>query len=175
MSNKYLTKENKPFIYRETIDSAKIEQLFSSIQDMNTQEIENVVNRNNIPLNLTNSFGNNLIHETLLNETLQKSELNRLNMIKFLVNNNVNPNSPNKENITPLHLACYYQFSKIIKFLIEVGADPNYKDSLGNTAFHYYLNGQLKTYYTNFIIDLIPQENLEKLKEGAKSNEIDLS
>lgn len=162
MSNKYFTKENKPFIYRETIDSAKIEQLFSSIQDMNTQEIENVVNRNNIPLNLTNSFGNNLIHETLLNETLQKSELNRLNMIKFLVNNNVNPNSPNKENITPLHLACKYQYPEIIKFLLDIGVNPNFKDSLGNTPFHYYLNGRILNYYDKNVYNLAPPTKIKK-------------
>merc|ERR1712196_500319 len=106
-------------------------------------------------------------------ETKQKNDINRLNIIKFLYNNNVSPDSPNKENITPLHLACYYQFSNVITFLIEVGAEINFKDSLGNTPFHYYLNGLLKTYYNNFIIDLIPQENLEKLKEGKKTNEIE--
>ena len=162
MSNKYFNRENKPFIHKDEIDSSKIEELFSSVQNMNTQEIENVVNRVQIPINLTNKFGNNLIHETLLNEEYQKSELNRLNLIKFLINNNVNPNSPNRENITPLHLACKYQYREIIKYLLEIGVNPNFKDSFGNTPFHYYLNGRILTYYDRNIYNLVPPVEVKK-------------
>jgi hypothetical protein len=173
MSNRFYNREMKPYRSNQAINPSKIAEIFSSISNMDTQEITNTANRLQIPLGVTDENGDTLIHKILKDETKQKNEVNRLNIVQFLYNNNVSPDSPNKENITPLHLACYYQYTLIIKYLIEIGADPNYKDILGNTAFHYYLNGLLKNYTNNFIIDLIPQENLPKLKEGIKTNAIE--
>ena len=173
MSNRFYNRDMKPYRSNQAINPSKIAEIFSSISNMDTQEITNTANRLQIPLGVTDENGDTLIHKILKDETKQKNEVNRLNIIEFLYNNNVSPDSPNKENVTPLHLACYYQYPLIIKYLIEIGADPNYKDILGNTAFHYYLNGLLRNYINNFIIDLIPQENLPKLKEGIKTNAIE--
>ena len=56
---------------------------------------------NKIPLSVQNNDGNNLIHLTIM-YTGNKSELNKLDFIKFLYNENVNPDAPNKDNTTPL-------------------------------------------------------------------------
>ena len=156
MSNKFQPKEIRGFVYNAPLDQASIDTIIESSQNMDTQELQNAMTRFQIPLNITDSFGNNLIHLTLDNETAQKNEANRLNFIKFLVNNNVNPDAPNKDNNTPLHLAAKYQFAEIIKYLLELGVNPNYMDSLGNTPFHYFLNGKLKRFKNNHVYDLIP-------------------
>ena len=68
---------------------------------------------------------NTLIHRVLLESDILKTEVQRLQMIKFLYNENVNPDGPNNNNLTPLHLACNKQYYTIIKFLIDKGIRLN--------------------------------------------------
>ena len=160
MSNKFYQRESKGFIYNSQIEPSIINEIISVSQNMNTQELQNAMTRLNTPINLSDNFGNNLIHHTLLNQSSEKNEQNRLNFIKFLINNNVNPDSPNQDNNTPLHLAAKFQFEEIIKYLLKLGVNPNFKDSLGNTAFHYYLNGLISKFKSKIVYNLVePSEN----------------
>ena len=72
------------------------------------------------------------------------TEYNKLNVIKFLIQNDVYPDKPNKNNNTPLHLACEKQYASIVKYLLELGVNPNFTDSMNNTAFHYLLTGSIR-------------------------------
>ena len=154
---------SKPFLRREftnhrdkpLIENSKIDQIFSSINSLNINDLRNLVTLHQIPLGVVNENGDSLIHRILEDETLQKNEMNKLNIIKFLVGNNVNPDLPNKNNITPLHLACLNQQEDIIKYLLDVGVNPNYQDNLGNSPFHYYLNGLLQIYKNTKVDDLV--------------------
>jgi hypothetical protein len=67
---------------------------------------------NNIPLGIQLPNGNNLIHQVLLNNDKLKTEFNKLNVIKFLVQNEVNPDEPNRDNQTPIHIACQKQYKE---------------------------------------------------------------
>lgn len=156
-----MNRKDFDYLPSEQFDKNKINELFTLFSDMNIQNIINFSNEYNIPLGVSNYNGDNLIHVTLKDETEQKNEYNRLNVIKFLVNHNVNPNAPNRDNITPLHLACKRQYSMIINYLINIGVNPNYEDNFGNTPLHYCLNGRLEKYSSNYIIDLIPPKKKE--------------
>jgi ankyrin repeat protein len=61
-------------------------------------------------------------------------------MIKFLCNENINPDAPNINNITPVHIACSKQFYSIVKFFISIKVNINYQDNYGNTALHIFLD-----------------------------------
>lgn len=186
MSNKFYQKESKGFIYNSQIEQGDIIEIINASSNLNTQELQDAMTRLNIPINIKDQFGNNLIHLTLLNESKQKNELNRLNFIKFLVNNNVNPDAPNKNNNTPLHLAAKLQFKDIIEYLLKLGVDPNYKDSVGNTPFHYFLNGKLKKFKSKHVYNLVQPsssrfndepldgEKVKKLEELSKEIEKEL-
>ena len=113
---------------------------------------------------------NNLIHKVLFDDTKQKSEYNRLNVIKFLVNNKVNPDQPNINDITPIHIACLKQYHEIVKYLLSLNVNPNYQDSLGNTPFHYYLNGEIKEYIKTDIQDLIIDDRSPQEKSTNETN-----
>lgn len=141
MANRF----DKPYNYNPKIDVNKISDLFSKADNMDTFEIKNYSLINKIPLSVQNNDGNNLIHLTIINTSL-KSEIHRLEFIKFLFNENVNPDAPNKDNVTPLLLACSYQFEKIVKYLIDIGADINYVDNFNNNAYHYLFAGMIKNY-----------------------------
>ena len=117
--NKQLYKE-KSYIYIPEIDKTKIETLFNISNQMDSQQILQYSMIHQVPLYLCNdSKSNNLIHSILQNENKLKNESVRLNIIKYLVNNQVNPDQPNMYNITPLHIACQKQYYIICKYLIE--------------------------------------------------------
>ena len=157
MSKTFFSREFTNHRNISNIDSARKEAVFSAINSMDTNELRSVATRFQVPLGVTDSDGNNLIHKVVENPSEQYNQHNRLNMIKFLVNNNVNPDAPNKDNITPLHLACLRQYSDIISYFLspEIKANPIYQDNIGNSPFHYYLNGLVKEYKPQYINDFI--------------------
>ena len=146
--------------YKTKIDQNKITELFSLINELNTQKISTFITKYNVPLYVTDNDGNTLIHKVIEHDTQLKNEHNKLNMIRWLINNGCNPDMPNSENITPLHLACQYQYSHIISHLVEKGSDINYQDDFGNTPFHYLLNGTIEIYKSKITGNLVKPQKL---------------
>ena len=150
---------NQPYRPILTIPKEKVDSLFSLMNLMDTQQIKQFSMVNNVPLNINDINGENLIHKAINNENILKKEFHRLNIIKFLIQNDVNPDKPNKENQTPLHLACKMQYADIVTYLIETGVNVNYQDNYGATPFHYALQGQIKLLESDKEIkDFIPAE-----------------
>ena len=138
---------DKPYINPIKIDEKKQNEIIIKSENMDIQEILQYSLINKIPLAIVfDNYGNNLIHLTILNPIKNKSEFNKLNFIEFLVQNNVNPDQPNKENQTPLHLACQYQYLTIINYLLNINVNPNYQDNNGFNSLNYLLSGNIKIY-----------------------------
>ena len=117
MTNRFY---DKPYINVNQIDTFKINELFNISNNMDTQELLQYSLINKIPLGIIlSNNGNNIIHNIILNTDIKKNEYNKLNIIKFLIQNNVNLDQPNINNQTPLHLACENQYLSIITYLIE--------------------------------------------------------
>jgi len=167
---------NLPYRPNLSIPKEKMEELFSLINNMDTQVLKQFSLIHCISLNIDEPVtGDNLIHKTLFNTNSQKKEFHRLNIIKFLVQNGVNPEKPNRENQTPLHLACRFQYKSIVEYLVSLNIDLNFKDNYGCTAFHYALQGKLELYEEPKEIkplikkpkkiDFTKKDNLLKLKK----------
>jgi len=158
---------NQPYKPNLTIPKEKIDTLFSLMNQMDTQQIKQFSIVNNIPLNVNDTNGENLIHKAINIENMLKKEFHRLNIIKFLIQNDVNPDKPNKENQTPLHLACKMQYADIVKYLIETGVNVNYQDNYGSTPFHYALQGQIKLFepYKEIKDFIQPQKKVDTKKK----------
>lgn len=84
----------------------------------------------------------------------------------------VNPGASILPHFSPLALACRYGHDKIVKLLIENGADPNISDEDGETPLHYCAkNGfancmrLLLTMYGN---ENIPEKNLYRIDTEIK-------
>jgi hypothetical protein len=131
----------RPTLY---VDNAKRLELFNIINSLNTHELLQYSLINKISLNQCNDFDDNLIHVVIRLDTPHINEHSKLNVIKFLVQNDVYPDKPNKNNNTPLHLACEKQYASIVEYLLKLGVNVNYTDNMENTAFHYLLAGEIK-------------------------------
>lgn len=164
------SKFDKP--YRNVVlpDINKINSILSQSAEIDTQKILQLSMINKLPLPLViDNCGNNLIH-LAINNINNKSEFNILNYIKFLVQQQVNPDQPNKENQTPLHLACQNQYLDIVNFLIEQHVNVNYQDNNGLTPLHYLLTGNIKVYDEKEITEFIvpnPEKKTNKVERKA--------
>ena len=126
------------------IDNKLIVDLFNVVGTMNINEIRQFSLIEQIPYTVIDANGNTLIHRVLLENNILKTENQRLHVIKYLYNENVNPDAPNNMNYTPLHIACNKQYKSIIEYLVEIGVDINYKDNFGNTPLHKLFTGNIK-------------------------------
>ena len=128
----FYEKDYRPII---KVDMKQITDLFNLVSNMNINDVKQYMLIEQIPYNVVDNNGNTLIHRVLSENDILKTESQRLQMIKFLYAENANPDAPNNNNITPLHIACYKQYISIIKYLIEIGVDVNYQDNL--VILHY--------------------------------------
>lgn len=64
---------------------------------------------------------------------------NRLEIIRFLLSNGANPNLQDKNQKTPLHIACEKKEvdEKLVRLLLENGADPNIETDDGLTPLYF--------------------------------------
>jgi hypothetical protein len=187
-----------PYRPKLIIPKEKIEELFSMINLMDSQQLKQYSIVNNITLNVEDPIsGDSLIHKVITSPNLLKKEFHRLNIVKFLVQNNVHPDKPNKENQTPLHLACKAQYSTIVNYLISLDVDLNFQDNYGFSSLHYALQGKIELYeepreVKDFIqkpkkVDFTKREDLIEIKKelwdiikddpflGLLKNTLDLS
>ena len=123
-----------PYRPKLIIPKEKSDELFALVNEMNTQKLKEFTINRNLHLNVEDSLtGDNLIHKVINIINSKIKEFHKLNMIKFLYTNGVNPDEPNKENQTPLALACKYQYTTIVNYLVNLGVDINYQDNFGST------------------------------------------
>ncbi len=149
-------------------DTKKITELFNKIYKLDTYDLLQYITINQIDLNYINNNGDSLIHEVINLDNIKYTELSKLNIIKFLVQHGINPDMPNKINKTPLHLACYFQFEKIIEYLLTLNINVNYQDDNDNTALHYLFLGNIKNLINNKTTDFI--KNLSNTNNDNDNN-----
>ncbi len=87
------------------------------------------------------------------------------NVVKELINNEkVNLNLPRKKNgWTPLHKAVHMQSAKMIRLLLEKGADPHIPDNRGKTALDYMAKSNKGEIFKFFVEKCDDLQKLSKL------------
>jgi hypothetical protein len=153
-----INKFDKPHLPVPLYDLERKTDMFNAVLSLDTHEILQCNLMYKIPFTISDDNRNSLIH-ILINNPSKSSELAKLSVIKFLINNGVDPDKPNKYNQTALHLACKQQLEKIVEYLLKNYVDPNYKDNSGFTPFHYLLSGSINPVPLTEIKDFIPPTN----------------
>ena len=153
-----INKWDKPHLPVLLYDLGRKTDMFNAVLSLDTHEILQCNLMYKIPFTITDDDRNSLIH-ILIKNSSKSSELAKLSVIKFLINNGVDPDKPNKYNQTVLHLACNQQLEKIVEYLLKNHANPNYKDNSECTPFHYLLRGSINPVPPTEIINFISPTN----------------
>lgn len=165
--------QDKTIVPNRQINSQLVEQLFANTSTMDLNEIINFTSNNNLPYNLYNKNGESVLHLVIGLDDSNKKEHQRLNIIKYFIENNVEVDTPDVNNITPLHLACKKQYFKIASYLIEYGAQVNFESSTLMTPLHYVIQGNTTVCKKLKIVDsLIPDIETDKKQKMRNLPEI---
>ena len=118
--------------------SMDVSDILSEGAKININELKKISLSRNLPVNVSNSNGENLIH-IAINNNNNKSQFQVINFIKYLVENNTNPDQPNSENKTPLHFSCMKQYDKITEYVQLGYYRVDNKDSLSALLVKYFV------------------------------------
>lgn len=125
------------------INPEHIEQLFMIVMDGDYNKIKNAISEKNIALNVKNTNGQSLIHVVLENNSSGMKEVEKYELIKYLIDHEAPISAFDKNNVTALHLSAKYQYSKIVKLLLDSGANANVLDASNMTPLHYAVQGDI--------------------------------
>nr|WP_133138292.1 ankyrin repeat domain-containing protein [Legionella tucsonensis] len=125
-----LSKENKwqlnPLKNPSSEVMQEIDNLqFGTVGTINSGALHKEIRRNNLHVTSTT---------TLL---LSAVKARNVELINKLIEKGVNLNTPNKQGLTPLMLACRHGFDEIVQILLENGANTDLTDKKGNSALHH--------------------------------------
>jgi hypothetical protein len=168
-----INKYDKPYRIAPAFDTKKAHEMFNLALKLDTHELLQYSLINQVPFDIQDDDGHSLIHVVITIDSRKASPLSKLSVIKFLVQQGVNPDKPNKYNQTPLHLACQIQSDAIVEYLLSIDVDANFKDNMGLTPFHYLLTGDIKTIDNNTeIMDFVPAPKDVDVKKNTELLEI---
>lgn len=166
MATKYY---DKVIVPQNEINKKNIERLFSIVTSFDMNQINNFTSEYNTSYNVTDNFGNSVLHIIIKIDDSNKTENSRLHLIKYFIDNGVDVDVPDSNNVTPLHLACKKQYYKIAEYLIKNGAETNIEDSQMMTPLHYSIQGNTKICekfrQVRSLIDLPDSKDIEKIEE----------
>jgi len=99
-------------------------ELFTALFEANKNRVIELIERNKIDINKYSEFSseNSILIESLLCQSEFKGSQKQLEIVNFLIENNVNLNWKNKRGFNALHIALeYHELSKISLALIKTG------------------------------------------------------
>jgi hypothetical protein len=148
------------------LNKKNIETLFSITGTFNINAIADFTANNNMSYNVTDNTGKSVLHYIIGIDDITKKEDIRLYLTKYFIENGASVDTPDINNVTPLHLACKNQYSKIVEFLIKNGAVTDYPNSELMTPLHYAVQGDINVCEKIRITDsIIPDPEPEKMNK----------
>jgi len=125
------------------VNNEGIERLFTIVQDGDYNKIKNFISEQNITFNVKNKDGDTVIHKIITIPDNVMNEQQKLDLTKFFIQHGVSISTFNNNNITALHLACKYQYKKIVKLLLDNGVEVNVLDNQMMNPLHYLAQGNI--------------------------------
>ena len=133
---------NKYHINDKKNDEDMIKKIFMSIEEGNIGKIHEEFNNNTSSFNIKDVNDESVLHAIIKSSNLTKDE--KYELCKYVLKRGVPVNSYNKLNITPLHIASKMQLEKIVKLLLEKGANPSSLDNQDMNSLHYAVQSKVK-------------------------------
>ena len=86
--------QDKTIVPDMQIDMQNVQTLFATASTFNINDIANFTSQSNLSYNVTNKNGQTLLHVIIGLDDLNKKEHQRLNLVRFFVQNNVDIDAP---------------------------------------------------------------------------------
>ena len=167
--SKFTNKDKDYVSAKINFDKSISIDFFSIVLSGDISKLDQFITNKGDVINALNEDGINALH-IVLNTDL--SELNKLNVIKYLLGKKIYTENKNKMGETPLHIASKNNYKSIIIELVKNGADIQASDSLGKTPIHYLARGLVveceKTYIEDIIDDPKPKHDKKVISQMAK-------
>lgn len=167
--SKFLNKDKDYLPSKINFNKSISKDFFSIVLSGDITKLDQFITNNNFNINSLDNEGINSLH-LILNTDL--SELDKLSVIKYLINKKIFIENKNKMGETPLHIAAKNNLKSIIIELINNGANIQSPDSLQITPLHYLARGFIidceKSYTENIIDDPKPKIDKKVISEIAK-------
>ena len=156
---------NKYHILDKKNDDDMIKKIFMSIEEGNIGKIHEEFNNNTSSFIVKDINDESVLHAIVKSSNLTKDE--KYDLCKYVLKRGVPVNSYNKLNITPLHIASKMQLEKIVKLLLEKGANPSSLDNQNMNSLHYAVQSKVKLCENKEVKKMIKKNNSENkiLKE----------
>lgn len=167
--SKFTNKDKDYVSAKINIDKSISIDFFSIVLSGDVSKLDQFITNKGDVINALNEDGINALHIVLKTDL---SELNKLNVIKYLLGKKIYTENKNKMGETPLHIASKNNHKSIIIELVKNGADIQASDSLGKTPIHYLARGLVveceKTYIEDIIDDPKPKHDKKVISQMAK-------
>jgi len=134
---------NKPYNPPKRTPANYVKELFSIVQEGDLNKVRMYIIDKNMSPSATDDDGNTLIHSVLELNLPNIKEQHKKEFVEYLIKLNVPISTFNKNNITPLHIASKYQYSTIVKLLLDNGATVNNNDNQNMNPLHYVAQGNI--------------------------------
>lgn len=130
----------KPVIPEKKPSDEIVNNLFLVIADGNYFKIKEHMFTHNVLMTSKNGSGESALHVIIKNTNISSHEKKELVQLAIMKGAQVNAYDIN--NVSPLHLACKFQYSDIIKLLLSHGANINALDNQFKSPLHYATIGE---------------------------------
>lgn len=135
--------QSRAFIPPQNPREEDVAKLFSIVLSGDIPSIMKTMSETNLNANIYDENKNSLLHVLISSTYPTIPEEQKLQVIKFLIDNGAHVNTLNTSNLTPLHLAAKYNYPNIAKYLISKGAYVNVLDNNKRTPLHYAVQNNL--------------------------------
>lgn len=165
-----------PHLPMKQIDDDSIIKLFAAVQEGNIDKIRNVVAEENLILDVTDEVGDTVIHKVIDNPNEDFTEDDRLELVRYFIQNGVSISTFNKLNITALHLAAKHQYAKIVELLLRYNAKVDVYDNKNMTPLHYVTQGNVvECKKRKKVRSLIPKSSMKFQSTGLKLKDLSVT
>jgi len=161
----YQQQQQKIFIKDATVqDEQAANKLHSIFSNGDYLNIVDYILSKGSNFTMTNDNDDTLLHIIIKHDGIAESE--KYDLVKLCIEHNTPIDAQNKQNKTPLHIACELQTKKIISLLLQKGANANIIDKNFRTPLFFAVIG-LKSYCD----ELIPKSSKLIEKNTTITNE----
>jgi ankyrin repeat protein len=117
-----------------------INQLYLIVSEGNYLRLKDFISQNHIVATSRNENNETLLHIIIKDTNLSQSD--KYELCKLAILNGAIVNGFDKDNVTPLHLACAFQLERIVRLLLENGANTNALDNQNKSPIYYLIEGK---------------------------------